>query len=384
MVHSGVPWRLGRRPSLDGLRGLAVLLVVLCHLSLTRTLLFAASGPVGVTVFFTLSGFLITTLLLEERARDGGISLRGFYARRIRRLLPALVVFVAGAAAVATTAGPSIATRRDVVASLLYVGNWLPARSDYMGALNHTWSLAIEEQFYLVWPVLVIVVLRRSSERALAVVALVGAGTSLIARFALWDSGHGADRIYYGSDTRADALLLGCALAVWMRGRGAGASNPRVAHLMVAGVGILALVSHPLPRYLILPTVVALATMVAIATLTRGRYSGWLEARPLVWLGRRSYGLYLWHLLVLMTVEAWDVPWPVTMVTVVALSLMLTELSWRYVEQPLLHPRAEAITVGRPSEEGAFPAFPAPREEDGLGDVAVGEPRRGGDHAGRS
>jgi peptidoglycan/LPS O-acetylase OafA/YrhL len=323
MHMAGERWRLGHRPGLDGLRGVAILLVLAGHSDIRP---FGYGGLVGVVVFFTLSGFLISTLLLEESDRTGRISIRNFYRRRALRLLPALFVMVAMVSLIGAVL-PGLTSLRMEFGSLLYVGNWVrvvtPVTND---ALGHTWSLSVEEQFYLLAPFVVICLRRRP--RLLAGVSLAVAAASLLERGMLWNGGTGHGRVYYGTDTRLDALLIGVALAALMRAR-----LPR-APMVVAWVGVgglcwCLLAGSPV----VMPTVAALSTVGLIAVgLTR---PGALGARVLVWSGRRSYGLYLWHFPLLMLAARTGVP---AVVAIVA-AVIIAAASYRWVEQPFLRRR---------------------------------------------
>jgi peptidoglycan/LPS O-acetylase OafA/YrhL len=198
-------WRLGRRPELDGLRGIAILLVVARHADTPGC---ASGGAIGVTMFFTLSGFLITSLLLEESASTGRVDLAAFYRRRALRLFPALFACIAVTIVLAVLLGTWIASEQMVAAALLYFGNWaLIARAE-AGVLGHTWSLSVEEQFYVTWPL--VLVLFGRSRRAVIWLAGTGALVSVGLRFKLY-SGDTLWRVAYGTDTKADALL------VWQR-----------------------------------------------------------------------------------------------------------------------------------------------------------------------
>src|SRR6201986_152679 len=221
---------LPQYPGLDGLRALAVVAVLLYHGGVS----WSGGGFLGVEMFFVLSGFLITSLLVAEWGRSGRIALRAFWARRARRLLPALFVLVAAigvyyAVEGATKAVPGL--QGDGIATLLYFSNWhqVAAGTNYFAAsgpvspLEHTWSLAIEEQFYVVWPLLVLGILgyarRRgaSDRRSLQVLlglSLGGAALAATEMALLFAGGHGLDRVYYGTDTRATGLLLGASLAI--------------------------------------------------------------------------------------------------------------------------------------------------------------------------
>src|ERR1700759_699927 len=221
---------LPQYPGLDGLRGVAVAAVLLYHGGVS----WSGGGFLGVEMFFVLSGFLITSLLVAEWGRSGAIALRAFWARRARRLLPALFALVAAIGVYYALAGPTKAIpglQGDGIATLLYISNWhqVAAGTNYFAAsgpvspLQHTWSLAIEEQFYLVWPVLVLGLLtfarRRgaSDRRSLQVLlglSLTGALLAAAEMALLFHGGRGLDRVYYGTDTRATGLLLGASLAI--------------------------------------------------------------------------------------------------------------------------------------------------------------------------
>ena len=216
---------------LDGLRALAVVAVLLYHGGVS----WAGGGFLGVEVFFVLSGFLITSLLVLEWGRASRIGLGAFWARRARRLLPALLCMVTVIGVYYALAGPSNAVpglKADGIATLLYFGNWhqIFTQSNYFAAtgpispLQHTWSLAIEEQFYIFWPALLLSVLwfagRLSSRRsrwelrALLIFSVACAVASAIDMALLFDGGRGLNRVYYGTDTRAFSLLTGASFAI--------------------------------------------------------------------------------------------------------------------------------------------------------------------------
>ncbi len=207
-------------PALDGLRGVAVLLVLAYHLGYS----IPRGGFVGVDVFFVLSGFLITTLLLDEFSRRGSIAFGAFYIRRGLRLLPALVVVSLFAVVLVQwrgTAAQQDQTEAGLPLVLLYVVNWAMAL-DFMpavGWLGHTWSLAIEEQFYLLGPLLLLLLMKRSAtHRRSAFLLLVASVVVIIYRSAGTLQGWSAHRLYMGLDTHSDRLLMGCALAFWLAG----------------------------------------------------------------------------------------------------------------------------------------------------------------------
>src|SRR5262245_15019577 len=215
----------GYRPALDGVRGLAIGAVLLFHGGVS----FLRGGFLGVDAFFVLSGFLITSLLLAEHQRHGRIRLRAFWARRARRLLPALLLMLVCVVPAARYLLPDLdmrLLRGDSLAVVGYLANWrmIYRGSDYFtqnsspSLLQHTWSLSIEEQFYLLWPVLVVVLLARVAVRGMARLALLtaavsGAAVSALAMSILYRQ-QDVNRAYFGTDSRAQALLVGCALAV--------------------------------------------------------------------------------------------------------------------------------------------------------------------------
>ncbi|SPE60520.1 membrane hypothetical protein [Verrucomicrobia bacterium] len=219
LVQQNAPqvFRLGYRPGLDGLRGLSILGVLLTHTELVNN----RAGLIGVDVFFVLSGFLITCLLVEEWDRFHSISLRRFYLRRVLRLLPALVVMLGVVAAYHWMFKPRTAAQAvtvDALVALFYSANWAQVIQYHTpNVLGHAWSLSIEEQFYLIWPLVLIFLLRRTASRkSMLSWVLLAACLPLVTRVLLLTTivDPTAYRILYGTDTRGDALLLGCALGV--------------------------------------------------------------------------------------------------------------------------------------------------------------------------
>ena len=246
-----------RAPGLDGVRALAVLAVIAFHEQ------FAAfhGGFLGVDVFFVLSGYLITDLLAAHWARHGRLDLRGFWIRRARRLLPALaVVLVTVTAAVAVIEpGQLGALRPALLAAVSYSSNWWQAlqhQSYFAGfgpppPLRHLWSLAIEEQFYLVWPLILIVTLRTCQRRRLrAAVALAGAALSAVAMAAIYVPGGDPSRVYYGTDTHASALFIGAALAfAWPLRQLRAAPRQQARRADAAGLTGIAVLAWAMSRY---------------------------------------------------------------------------------------------------------------------------------------
>jgi len=376
---SAAPPRLVHEPALDGLRGLAVLAVVVFHLDRLR------GGFLGVDLFFALSGFLITSLLVVERRSRGAVDLGAFWARRARRLLPALLVLLAGVAVMLTTltaAADRPRFRGDALATLGYAANWhrMVAAASYWdifsqpSPLDHTWSLAIEEQFYLVWPLVALVVLggwrrRRGAmappaaggadvspglapvaadrgARRLGLLALAGGAASLVALAVLW-SPVDTNRAYFGTDARLGPTLLGAALATVLARRARRAGPPPAVLDLAAAVALggmavaLLVIDGQGPTYyrggLVAFTLAALVVIVAVTGGPPGRVAQVLSWRPLVGLGAISYGVYLWHwpVIVYLTPGRLGVRRIVAQAVCVAVTLALALLSYRFVEQPV-------------------------------------------------
>jgi peptidoglycan/LPS O-acetylase OafA/YrhL len=322
----------------------AVALVVVSHLSPLGSV-WRLLGSSGVTVFFTLSGFLITSLLLEEYGQSGHLDLARFYLRRMRRLAPALVVMVVVVTAVLAALG-----HWDwmTVGALTYTANWMLAFGHGDGSpLGHTWSLAIEEQFYLVWPILLLLALRRGRSLLRRMLYLL-CGVSFLVPLLLGPGD--IARVYYGSDARAFAIVAGCLLAVLMSGRGEGRSRPVLAAVVVGAVVVVGRLPFGNFERLLAPQLVALLAAVALFASAQGIGVRWLELSWLRWLGLRSYGLYLWHFPLFVGLAHVASPVTVALVGLPA-ALMAAEVSWRYVEQPLLR-RSAAPTLRREPAPG--------------------------------
>jgi peptidoglycan/LPS O-acetylase OafA/YrhL len=370
--NGGSAGRLGYRPELDGLRGIAIILVLCLH-----AFFWPKGAFVGVDMFFALSGFLITTLLLEEWQVHGSISLRHFYLRRYYRLFPGLVVLIGiYVLVVVLFAHADVAMRlRGAGFGLAYVANWVQAlQKPYPGTeIGHLWTLAIEEQFYIVWPTILILMLKRGLGLKGTKWALLGMIVAIVA----WRNVlilHGADprRIFFGTDTRFDQLLVGCLAGTLYVGR-------RREHgsrwLMVAGVGAgLFLLWRIFQRdpwgfwsLRITLTLIAAATTVVIYSCVTGSFAllrRALSAKWLVFVGVISYSLYLWHVpvYVLLRQVAHLQHWQLTAAEF-ALSFAAACASFYLVERPFLKRRKAHRTL--PSTKGALPGDSVfPRRDD--------------------
>ncbi|HET7120783.1 MAG TPA: acyltransferase family protein [Solirubrobacterales bacterium] len=352
-------------PGLDGLRAIAVLAVIVFHLGFG----WAPGGLLGVGIFFTLSGYLITDILLTQLSQRGHIKLTQFWLARARRLLPALFVMLGIVIAWVTIFGPSQPDqfRKAVVSAVFYVNNWEQiannvsyfARFAPEGPLNHLWSLSVEEQFYIFWPFLLLLGVKLVHEQPLpsgvrprlALITIAGAIASSILMAILYHPSLDPSRIYYGTDTRAGGLLFGCALAmVWPSRRLSHRITPQARNLL-DGLGVLGLLIMAL---MIWRTgqfssflyqggfvVLSLATVLVLMPLTHPacRLGTWLGVRPLRWVGVRSYGIYLWQtpIIVLTSPEGKHAEGLLAKGLQVAAIFGVAALSWRFIEEPIRH-----------------------------------------------
>ncbi|HET6963683.1 MAG TPA: acyltransferase, partial [Acidimicrobiales bacterium] len=361
-VEATRPVRLRQLPGLDGLRAIAVVAVIVFHLDPH----WLPGGYLGVDIFFVISGYLITALLLSEYQRTGHVGLRRFWGRRARRLLPALgVLLLAVVLLAACFARDALAAMRgDVPASIFYVLNWrlLFQHDSYAASfgrpplLQHLWSLSVEEQFYLLWPPILLVLRRRLSRVQIAGVALAGAVLSGGLMAALFHPGGNPSAVYFGTETHAEGLLLGCALAAavppWRMTAAVAPAARRLleragmAAMLVVLAGLVVLGFNSSATYRGGMFLVDVATLVVVATVAHpaSRLGEALGRQPFRWLGLRSYSLYLWHWPIFeMTRPGPDLSW--STVPDVLLRLALTaaaaELSYRYVERPWRDGRAQ-------------------------------------------
>jgi peptidoglycan/LPS O-acetylase OafA/YrhL len=386
------PGQIGRLPylpGLDGLRAVAVVAVMIYHANHE----WLSGGFLGVEVFFVISGYLITLLLTGEFERKGRINLRRFWLHRFRRLLPALFVMLAGLAVFMTAfrRTPMGRTRGDFAGGILYVSNWYQiivgqgyTANEAFVPLRHLWSLAVEEQFYLLWPLVMVAILVRRGGRDLPRVALWLAGASLIVAAAMALLFHHGDvaatctvdqregywslfgrcisineSLYLGTFSRAGGLLLGSAFAMVWQPREVAQGTMHNKALLLDGVGVVGLVllgwltwtmwlseggrqfgirfDSALFQGGFLLTGIATVLVIAGVTHERTRLGRVLGIPVLNWIGTRSYGLYLYHwpIYQIMRREAGKALTPTQFVIAIALTLPITEASYRFIELPI-------------------------------------------------
>jgi peptidoglycan/LPS O-acetylase OafA/YrhL len=341
------PFRLGYRPALDGVRGIAILAVLAFHTHHIFGWSILKGGTAGVDIFFVLSGFLITALLLEEWQYRSEISLKGFYWRRVLRLVPALLIVLVSLylfAGVFFTATEAADTRRSIPIAFVYASDFALAFFQLrLGALQHTWSLAIEEHFYLIWPLFLLAVLKLGvTRKRLIVITLSLAVASAIHRAVLHQLGVLPVRTYYGIDTRADSLLIGCATAMCVCWGFLRAQSLRLLVVpAIALIIILMFATNYASPFMHSGgfTLLAAAAAIVIVWLVLAPSSylrKCLEYTPLVWVGRISYGLYLWHYPIFKAGSLLRLAWPLHLLVAVTATLAVTSLSYYLVERPAL------------------------------------------------
>lgn len=363
----------GRRylPGLDGLRALSVLAVIAYHLNLP----WASGGFLGVGIFFTLSGYLITDQLMLQWQNTKRINLKEFWLRRIRRLIPAVLFMLAIVYLwlILFQRSRLDTLRGDFISVILYLNNWwlIFHNVSYFESFGppspiaHLWSLAIEEQFYLLWPVLLAVLLRGvSGRRKLVLFTLLGAAASMLAMVLLYEPGTDPSRVYYGTDTRVFALLIGAAFAIacpsWKFPQ---QISPRFrwALDLLGGAGLLGIIlalwkTNEYAAGLYDGGLALFAVLSAIVTVIlahpAGRVAGFMSCKPLRWIGVRSYSLYLWHYpVIILTTPTVDTGGfnGSRLVLQLAASFLLAALSWRFVEEPIRRGSLEQLWRNRGS-----------------------------------
>ncbi|OMF37316.1 hypothetical protein BK133_06880 [Paenibacillus sp. FSL H8-0548] len=346
-------------PGLDGLRAIAVLAVIAYHLNLG----WVPGGLLGVTMFFVLSGYLITDILLRQLRSDQpkSFDFKTFLIRRARRLLPAMFIMLAAVSLYLAITDPSrlISLEGDIGSALLYINNWwlIFHEVSYFESFGpaspfgHLWSLAVEEQFYLVWPLILLIVIRFVPKRGkLALWTLAAAALSAGAMTLLYEPGADPSRVYYGTDTRAFALLIGAALAVvWPSWKltTAISRQSRIALDTIAAIGFASILlmigtvgEYDSFLYQGGMVLFAIATTVVVAALSHpaSRLAHLIGSKAFTWVGVRSYGIYLYHypIIVLTTRAAESGEFqPVRAAIQLILTFVFAELSYRFIEEPI-------------------------------------------------
>lgn len=367
---------LSHRPSLDGVRGIAVLSVVMAH---AQALIFGrplltwidfSGGFLGVDIFFVLSGFLITSLLLHEHETTGAISLKNFYIRRSLRLLPALVlllVIILGYSFLALSAESAQQNLRFAGVVILYITNWARAFEWIPGSdlLGHLWSLAVEEQFYLLWPPVLLILLRLRISRRAFVILTVGLTVlvlmhrvDLLIRGDFWEG-----RIYLGSDARADSLLVGCLVAMLHRWRML--PDDRLSRVLLPTSTVIALAVlfiyfvdafgiRTRTFFTIGLTIVAFAVGVVILQAMQSSPSQLLlvlENGFLVYIGKISYGLYLWHFFAIEITLGLRFGNAIKLLVALSVLFGIAVASFYCVERPFLRLKSRFASGTQPASE---------------------------------
>lgn len=332
-------WSLGQQPALQGLRAVAVLMVIAFHLGQVR------GGWLGVELFFVLSGFLITILLLAELSRSGAVSLPAFYARRAGRLAPALFATAAASTLFAVTTGTFAGpVARGAVLSIFYIANWGAATGDDYGALQHTWSLNIEEQFYFLWPLLVIAAASRRGPSIVVWLATFGFLISTTIRTFLIHHSPEAwfDRVYYATDTRAAALMIGAAAGAALFRSGGSLSNSIPVPVLLGSaalvsIGLLQMAAESeVVWWLGVPIFdVAMSILLIGIVGKKNTLTSMLSWRPLTYVGDISYGLYLWQGPVIFFASYLLTATAPRMAVQIFVPFLLAIASYHLLEQPI-------------------------------------------------
>ena len=344
-------------PGLDGLRAVSVLAVMAYHLNVE----WASGGLLGVAIFFVLSGYLITDQILQQWKKDGRLHLTNFWIRRVKRLIPSMIVMLIFVAVWLLISDPSrlSALKGDFVSSALYVNNWYLIFHDVsyferfgpQSPIGHLWSLAIEEQFYLLWPLLLFLLLHLTRQRGkLVLIIMVGSIVSALAMGILYTPGADPSRVYYGTDTRAFGLLIGAALAViWPSVPARSRISVTHSKLMdIAGVLLLIILlwmivhtdeygSFLYEGGLFLVSILT-AILIAILAHPHSRLGKFMGLRPLRWIGVRSYSLYVWHFPIMVLTSSnvnTEQGSVVRIIFQILASVLFAIVSYTYIEEPI-------------------------------------------------
>lgn len=348
-------------PAIDGLRAVAVIAVLLYHLGFG----WIPGGFLGVDLFFVISGYVITRLLLDSIQRSGGLDLRGFYLARIRRLLPALVFMIISTALFVGVWAPEAIKRflTDIPFVLTGTMNWalVYRHQDYFESigrpplLQHTWSLAVESQFYLVWPLLLLLILRRFGKKqipkaALAIAAISGGALLILSMRLDASNAQSTSHVYFGTDTHSIGLFLGAALAVSWIPQNLSTKVSQRAQDFIDGIGVIGLLGL-VTCFLFIneadATLYRLAFPLAgifgcaiIVSLVHpaSRFAPLLSSKPILWIGERSYAIYLWHWIIFQvtrpSVDLAGATWALYALRILIV-FALADISLRWVELPI-------------------------------------------------
>lgn len=348
-------------PAIDGLRAVAVIAVLLYHLGFT----WIPGGFLGVDLFFVISGYVITRLLLDSIQRSGGLDLRGFYAARIRRLLPALLFMIVSTALFVGVWAPEAIKRflTDIPFVLTGTMNWalVYRHQDYFEAigrpplLQHTWSLAVESQFYLVWPLILLLVLKQFGKKmipgAAIAIATVSGGALLFLSLRLdATNSQRVSHVYFGTDTHSIGLFLGAALAVSWIPQNLSTKITKRAQDFVDGIGVVGLLGivscflfineSDATLYRIAFPLAGIFGCAIIISLVHpaSRFAPLLSTKPILWIGERSYAIYLWHWIIFQvtrpTVDLAGATWALYALRILIV-FALADISLRWIELPI-------------------------------------------------
>lgn len=352
-----------RIPELDGVRGIAVLLVFFVHIIPQ----YVPTGGLGVDVFFVLSGYLITNILLNELDRTGHINYKAFYVRRALRLIPALIAVLIFATVYAVTRGHSWASVASTAALVLgYAANWPLAydRFDLLGIVPHAWSLAVEEHFYLLWPALLAWLHRKYSALTIARIII-----ALVVAVAVWRaflllSGSTENRCYFGTDTRIDGPLVGSLAAMLARTSFQITKPVAIGAAAILTFGLFRSNAHGASYFLGFGLAFSLSVSIAMLWLLQYRDT-WihraLRSRVLTFTGQISYSLYLWHFALILALGQ-HVKWSrgVTL-GILVLCYAVAVASYYLIERPFLHMKDRAFTANptyQPSQSSPLRSVP--------------------------
>lgn len=338
-------------PELDGLRGVAIVGVMVFHAGAP----FLKGGFIGVDIFFVLSGFLITSLLVSEFNRCGTVNLKNFYIRRMLRLAPALIVLLLVlclASFFFLSSQEANSNYIDSLIALAYLSNWARAFSIHPPyLLGHTWSLSIEEQFYIIWPVLLLIVLRLFKTRhSVVMFAIAVAIVSWVFRIYLHANGATVERLYYGLDTRVDALMVGCALGVALASGHLTSGSRKealsrvlvvIAPVSVACLLVFSTVADHHAPYMYQYGFFSIELLTAILIMDvllndNSMIRRLLGMKWLVWIGTLSYGLYLWHYPIYKLMFVFGFRGVAVVIAGSLTTFALTVFSYYLIEKPIL------------------------------------------------